>query len=253
MSRRPGLLAWMAFVLVAVVISFPIQIMTLYGHGLDEISAVLHKLTYMNWLVIFCASVCAVLMWSASPWLKWLAPFSVLAVAINNFFVGYHGTDYSPWTATWATVAFASLHLPLLKSEIRDLLNHPERRWWRAARRRRITLPIFVGGFRRGKLRTTTYDISESGVFIPLSTRSKDAHRLLREQEQLSLCLTLAPFLQIRCDGRVVRRCDAIGSYPAGVGVAFTNLGWRQKRELRRYLARKDSPGYFSRADINSF
>ena len=42
----------------------------------------------------------------------------------------------------------------------------------------------------------------------------------------------------IRTQARVVRRAEAVGQYPGGVGVQFMNMSWRERRELKRCLER---------------
>lgn len=217
--------------LFAVAISFPLQIMWLYDHPWAEFAAVWPKLTWLNWVVMAGSVVTGVMIFRAAPGVQRAMYLLIGAVALNNFFVGYYATDFSPWTASFATLAFCVLNWPLQQSEVRELLMHPDRRWWRASPRRRMTVPIFLGGSRKTALRAETFDISESGAFVPVDAA-------LKLEERVSICLTLGTFQQIRCDGRVVRKAEANGCYPAGFGIEFSNLDWWQRRELRRYISR---------------
>ena len=105
MKRRPSILVVLAAVLVAIAVSMPLQIMKIYGHGFDELPAILLKLTYLNWLTIGAQLVTACLVLEASERLRYAVPVAIILVAVNNFFVGFHATDFSPWTATLATFA----------------------------------------------------------------------------------------------------------------------------------------------------
>ncbi len=234
MRSRPKPLIYLMLALFAVAISFPLQIMWLYGHPWAEISAVWPKLTWLNWVVMGGSVLTGVMLYRAVPGAQRMMYALIGAVAVNNFFVGYYATDFSPWTAGFATLAFGALSLPLRNSEVRELLNHPERRWWRASSRKRLNVPIFLGGSRKTILRSETFDISESGAFIPVEAP-------LKIEERVSICLTLNTFQQIRCDGKVVRITEACGCYPAGFGIEFCNLDWSQRRELRRFLHNKTS------------
>jgi|GEM_PF-1908917 len=230
MLRRPRTLEMVAAALFVVAFSLPLQVMFLYGHPPREWSQVLHKLTSLNVLVMVGCVVTALLVLQASVFTRLAAPALGLVVAVNNFFVGYLATDFSFWTASLGTLAFAAVLAPLYRGEMRELLLHPERRWWRSKRRVRVSRPIFLGHKDTVKINGATHDISESGVFLPFEVTNLGLNSVV------SICLTLGELQQIRCEARVVRRSAARGSYPAGVGIQFTNLDRRQRRELKRYL-----------------
>lgn len=231
MFSRPKPLIYIMFILFGVAASFPLQIMWLYGHPWEEMPAVLQKLTLLNWMVMTGSVVAGVWIFNAAPGAQVVMNILIGIVAVNNFFVGYFATDFSPWVASFATLCFGALSWPLKSAEIDFLLKHPEKRWWRAHKRRKVSIPIFLGGSRRTQFRSETWDISESGAFVPVANK-------LKLQERVSICLTLNTFQQVRCDGVVVRISEASGSYPAGVGIQFTNLDWTQRRELRRFLSK---------------
>lgn len=231
MLSRPRPLVYLMIVLFAVALSFPLQVMMLYGHSWDELPAVFDKLTILNWAVMMGSVIAGVWIYHAAPGAQFVMYALIGLVAVNNFFVGYFATDFSPWTAGFATLCFGALCWPLRRGEIREILKHPERRWWRASQRRKVHIPIFLGGSRRTQFRTETWDVSETGAFVPVSDQ-------LKLQERVSICLTLNTFQQLRCDGKVVRIAEACGTYPAGIGIQFTNLDWTQRRELRRFLSK---------------
>lgn len=150
---------------------------------------------------------------------------------MNNFFVGYLATDFSFLTTSLGTLGFGALLSPLYFGEVRELFLHPERRWWRSKLRRRIPLPIQVDTRDSVKISGTTHDISETGAFLPLEVISQYL------DGTVNICLTLSGLQQIHCEATVVRHNAARGTCPAGVGIQFKNLDWRQRRELKRYLA----------------
>lgn len=233
MRSRPYVLPLSMLAMFAVAASFPLQIMWLYQHEWSEWQQILNKLTVLNWMVIGASIVTGFLVFSASPWLRIALPGAVILVAINNFFVGYLGTDFSMTSATLGTFGFTALFTPLLRTEVRELIRHPSRRWWRTKTRLRTSVPIFVGGSRQVKVRSETYDLSETGAFLPIEANGFEL------DERVSICLTLGALQQIRCDARIVRRSVAKGKYPDGVGIEFTNMDWWQRRELKRYIARQ--------------
>lgn len=230
MQRRPLILIGLSSVLVAVAISMPVQVMLLYGHPLNELGAAAAKLTVFNWLVIVGALTSAYLVADASTHSRRAMGVLTGIVAVNNYFVGYYALDFSPLVASLGTLAFGSLNYPLYREEIRQLMNHPHRRWWIRSERHRLAIPVIVGGPRQTPMKVQSFDLSESGIFIPLDEPQ------LNVNDSITLRLSFGTFARVRCEGRVVRRSEARGIYPAGVGVEFTGLDWRVKRELRRHL-----------------
>ncbi|MBX3021392.1 MAG: PilZ domain-containing protein [Bdellovibrionales bacterium] len=230
MQRRPRPLLALSFALVAVGLALPAQIMVLYGHTWHEFSAVAGKLTILNWLVIAGCLVTAFLVANASP----LSRRAMLAltgvVAMNNFFVGYYAIDFSPFTAALGTLGFAALNGPLWMPEVTELIRQPHRRWWMRSHRHRLSLPLIIGSPRKVSLRAETFDVSETGLFIPLKGAP------LSVDDRITLRLSFGTFARLRCEGRVVRCTEARGIYPSGVGIEFTGLDRRQRRELRRHL-----------------
>ena len=66
MRQRPFALTFLSGVFIALVVSMPLQVMFLYGHGLSEWAAILNKFTLFNWFVLCALSVNAVLVWRVS-------------------------------------------------------------------------------------------------------------------------------------------------------------------------------------------
>lgn len=231
--KRPRESSLLALALVLVALSMPVQAFIIYEHEWHESAEVLAKMTTLNWMVFASCLMCAVLVFRVSRWSHWALAAVTGLVALNNFAVGYAAVDYSPWTAFFATVFFAALNLPLWRKEVLELCAHPEKRLWSRPERRRIQVPIVIDMFRKTPLKSETFDLSETGVFVPTGTDN------LRVNDEISLRMTFGAFSQIRCEGRVVRRDGAKGRYPAGVGIQFTHMHWRHKRELRRHLQSK--------------
>jgi hypothetical protein len=227
----------LSFALTLTALALPVQIMMIYDHGATELFQVAAKISLLNWMVILSTMASASLLWRASPWARISVPVSIAVVAINNWFVGMYETDFSMMTAHVATALFAFIHAPLLLPKARHLLRHPHQRWWLVSKRRRICVPIFLGGERQVAIRTETFDLSETGAFIMAPAKDSSP----ASNERISVSISLGMYSQIRCEGRVVRVADAKGSYPAGVGIQFVDMPTQERRELRRYLDRKEA------------
>jgi hypothetical protein len=260
MQRRPKSLDYFSWFLIGLAVSFPVQIMFLYGHSPLEFMAVASKISLLNWVSIACLVWTAVLLMRASPLVKYSIPVTIVAVTANNWVVGQMEMDYSPVTASLATLGFISVHVVLCRETIVDLLTHPEKRWWLRPSRHKVEVQAYVSPLNGVAFKAKTFEISESGVFIPMddslisaaiempevAKKEKDGtkNRLkekvkitpLKVNDRITLCLTFG-LSQIRCDALVVRRTDARGLYPEGVGLRFEGISRSQRRDLKRYLS----------------
>ena len=229
MRRRPAWFIFLSLAYLGIALALPAQIMVLYGHGFEEWSAVLAKLTLLNWMVIGGALISAVLVWQASAFLRYSVPAMIAIITVNNLVVGFYATDYSMLATIGGTIAFVLLNFPLLHPKIQWLLIHPDKRWWMRAERKRLTIPITIEGTRLLAMQSETFDVSESGAFI---TSDKE----FAIGDWLTVRMKFGMFRKIRCQARVVRRAKPAGIYPSGVGVQFVNMSWRDRRELKRCL-----------------
>lgn len=234
MRRRPLWFTILSVVFLGIGLALPAQVMYIYGHGFEELPAVFEKLTWLNELVMAGCFVCAYLVYRASPQLNVVMPVLLGLVAVNNYFVGHAATDFSMTTATFGTLGFGLLAMPLLHPQLQWLLLHPEQRWWMRAERRRMSVPVTIEGTRLQPVRNETFDISETGAFV---TAARD----VAVGDWVTLRMKFG-FSQFRCQARVVRRAEARGIYPGGVGVQFMNLSWRERATLRRCLSRSAAP-----------
>ncbi len=231
MRHRPYTLTFLTLFLITLAFFMPVQAMLVYGHDLSEWSAVLNKLTWLNWMVAAGMLSCAALLWRASPHSQWSVPLLIALVGLNNYYVGSYATDFSQWVALMATLGFLAVNVPLMGPQTFAVLRQPERRWWLTAPRRRLVVPVAIEGTQLAAIRTDTHNVSESGAFVPMD-------RTVGVGDWITMRLNFGSLTQFRCQGRVVRRSEATGDTPAGIGIEFMGLPWRQRRELRKHIAR---------------
>lgn len=236
MRSRPISLTILSLIYFGIAISMPVQIMSLYDYGFGEIDGVLSKLTFLNWAIMFASTICGLWIAQASRYALLGAPLVIGLVAFNNYVVGSYAIDYSFEITCLATGAFAFVNLPLFMPRLRLVLSYPHLQWWRTSPRQKIRLPILVGSKEHPQLLTETYDLSESGVFIPLTEKVKTRGQRFDPSERLRLNFNLGALSQIHCEGVVVRRQSARGQYPAGFGIQFAKMPTHQRKALRRYL-----------------
>lgn len=249
MKTKPKGLIFLSLFLFSVAASLPIQVMILYGNTPFEANAILSKLAPLNWLVMVLASVTAFLAYRASTWLIVAAPALIGVVLHNNWLVAEAGTDYSPLAAGVSSGFFLLSMGLILAKDTRDVILNPERRWWLIPTRKHVTLEAQIDSGSR-HFETMTYDISETGAFLRLSTvaggkvgHRDDAERLLTEfpvGSKFALSVILQNLRSIHCRAEVVRMTPACGKYPDGIGIKFLHLKSRDRKLLHNYLGGRE-------------
>ncbi len=229
MQKKPKIFSLIAWGLLFVAWSMPAQIALIYGHGFSEFSSVLYKLSKLNWLVILGAMICAILVNRVSRWTLYAFPLWLLAAGINNWAVGYYGTDFTLMQAGLATLSLILLLTPIYRQKYLVCFSRPQVCWWKTPQRKRLNLQLTLTNARKTAFLAQTFDLSETGLFIACD---KD----LLADDDIQMDLSLKSDDSIRCNARVARRTDKLGIYPQGIGVEFLNLKSNDKRRLRQWL-----------------
>lgn len=234
MMVRPKICYFISFVILAVVLSLPVQSALLYQNGLKELPDIFNKISHMNWLMAGILVVTAIAIYNLSPTIKVLVPLSVLAVAWNNYLTGHYMTNFSMDQSILGVGLFAGLMTPLARKDIRYLLKNPKMRWWVRAPRRHHAVPVTVNPYVGSTWQSKTFDISETGAFISFDKQDFDA--LPKVGEEVKLNININTLKKIRCEAIVVRVVEPMGNYPRGMGVRFVKFTDGQKRNLANYL-----------------
>lgn len=239
MVKRPLAFVLLANALVAIAVSFPLQVMLIYEHALDEWDLALAKLTVLNWAIVAGCLLCSWLSLRGSRKLQIALPSLSALVLANNLIVGSYGVDFSLGLTAVASGLFASLNLVLILPTTRRVFAQPLNRPWIRAGRRRANIPVLLdmdltGSFQGKLISAQTFDLSMTGVFVsaPLTDVKVGEMVLVRldlEESGEPLCLS----------GRVVRGAEARGVYPTGYGIAFTKLAWGERLALQRWMIRE--------------
>lgn len=235
MRRRPRLLLVMALIFLGIVISFPVQVALLYGHGLSEIPQIVAKISLLNYLVALTLVGNIPLILRASQWLWVSLPFTLVLVGWNNWVVATAGQDFSPLVTWLATLTFSLLGGFMFVPSVWSLMREPKRRWWLQAQRKEVSLPITLKPVRGNPIAARTFDLSRTGAFIPLDESFKGTGAVVAG-DIVVINFSLGSLSRISCNARVVRRTEASGHYPEGLGLQFLELKRGHERILRDYM-----------------
>lgn len=239
MKNKPKALVFLAAVLVGIALSFPLQIMYLYGHGISEFSAIWAKVSITNQIVMLLCLVNAYLLMEVNKAVIYTTPVLILAVIFNNWWVAHAGFDFSMGTTVLASSGFAFLHGLMLAPDARRVLTRPNERWWRTAKRKRVEVPTFVSPWVEGSFSTTTFDLSSTGAFLKRKVNLGGEDRLpltIKANDFIELRISIDGIRHIRCTAQVVRVAEPNGQYPGGIGIQFTKMSYQDQQYLNRYL-----------------
>lgn len=235
MKNRPWTLYSLALVYIAIALSMPLQVLMMHEHPFAELGLAITKLTALNWILITGLIAGGIVVFRGSPWMVPIGVSLIFLVTLNNFIVSYFGEDFSLPQTLSASFLFAGVHGILLHPTMRKLFADPGLRWWRTARRYDLKVPVAVRG-PTSSFTFETLDISETGLFLPLSEGLKPTQLGLELNEQIQLQLKFGTLHQIKCHGKVVRHGKPNERRPEGLGIQFTQLSAKERRRLKRYL-----------------
>lgn len=159
-----------------------------------------------------------------------------ITVVINALFLHFYLRGYPLTIPLFFTAAFVIMHLPFLTPKIVTLFLHPDLRWWRRSERKKLVMPVVIKAFGDVEAELESFDISETGIFVPLFEQSDLAEHFAK-QESFDITIGGAYQPQFHCCGRVARKSPATGIYPAGLGIQFVDLKREEKTKLRQILS----------------
>lgn len=237
MIMRPKQFYLASMVLLMLAISFPVQVMVLYGHHWSETHAIFSKITWLNWLVIGSFFVGAFFYFQASRYIVYLAPVILGLVAFNNYIVGAFAADYSFMQTTLATLSVGFVFAPLALPSSQVVLKDPKRRWWRRSKRHSKRVAATLNPYVGEMLHVQTFDISQSGAFICLDENQTE---LPKVGDTVRISFNVNSMKKIRCEAVVVRIAEPSGHYPRGMGLRFTQMDRSFQTSFDKFLNSND-------------
>ncbi len=233
MIMRPKQFYFAAVALMLFAISFPLQVMVLYGHHWSETQAIFSKITWLNWMVVASFCVGAYFYFQASRYIVFLAPIILALVALNNYLVGAFAGDYSVLQTTLGTLAVGLVFAPLAMPSSRVVLRDPKRRWWRRSKRHNKRVSATLNPYVGGMLHVQTFDISQSGAFVCLDAEQTEVPKV---GDTVRISFNVNPMKKIRCEAVVVRIAEPHGHYPRGMGLKFTQIDRTNEKCFDKFL-----------------
>lgn len=200
---------------------------------------VLQSLTVLNGLVASLCIATALAIYNLHKSFRFLLPLTLSTIVFNNWWVGNTGFDFSLNETTLASLIFAGLGCILLEKNSFKLLRNPKLKWWNVPARKKTAMPVSLSKLRGGFLEKKAFDISESGMFIPMQEGDDFKNYQVGERIELNLHFNL--ILKVRCEARIVRMSPRHGNYPTGLGLQFIDMNRVDKSIIKKLIGEMEA------------
>ncbi|WP_372651391.1 PilZ domain-containing protein [Halobacteriovorax sp.] len=238
MTKRPTLLIFTCLVMIGIIISIPLQILAQTEVTAINYNILLQQITVFNWLVMISCFMTMMFAINGHKLLPVSVIFLLLSIHINNYFVFKYAVNidwYIPLIASCLSSILAFSFL--LNKNIRYTANNQDKRWWLIPKRHQKTLPIWIVLDDSRCVLAHTFDLSKTGTFI--STIDGLENKLQSELElgrDVKILIGDKDDIEFHCNASVVRKTQAKGNYPSGIGLHFHNIPIIEKFHLSRIL-----------------
>jgi hypothetical protein len=240
MKKRPILLSFLAFSLLVMAASLPLQVMVIHHQAPWDVLNIISLLAPLNWAMMLIAPTAAYLLLRASK--ASLAAMFILAclVIYNNWLAGEVGDDYSRREVWLGNLLFVIAFSPLFTRRILQPILNPGMRWWMTPPRWKVQIPIRLKFLSRDgfELKTSTFDASAAGAFIPVGYLT--THGSVKVGTQCFVALPLPGVDHYQCRAEIVRMTKANGNYPSGLGIRFLGMTWAERKKWEEFLRSKN-------------
>jgi hypothetical protein len=235
MKSKPTAAYIIGGALLLVAASFPAQISYWFDHHLiNEFSAILSKLTWLNYIVIGSLAFAGYQTMTAN--LNKVTPLVLFGlVGLNNYVVGRDGGLYSMVNTMLATAALGITLTVFVRSNLFKVLSDKRQQWWRSATRKRVQVPIRLAIQQLQKENWKTIDISSTGMFLKAENGDVLKHPKLKVGSHFPIYIEnqTSPI-----NVEIVRKqTDKKGRYNGGIGLRFVDLQSHQRSLISEAMA----------------
>jgi hypothetical protein len=198
-------------------IGMPLQVMVIFGHPPTEFTAIWAKLTLQNKVVMAMSPVAAYGLQRVTRW-GWFAIMSFITVALfNNIILLQFPTPIPKYMVFLATLVLAGAGSWFLRPSVVSFFQNVHVHWWKPAPRYSSSLPVELEIGDDGRLTSTAYNISKTGIFVATPKISMKTGDIVNVKIGFERKI-------IRGLASVVRYGKGSSSYPEGFGLRFLKL-----------------------------
>mgnify|MGYP001105170313 CR=1 FL=1 len=238
MNKRPKLLIFTSIAMIGIIISIPLQIILQTEATAINYNILFQQITIFNWAVmLFCLTTMSLAL-NGHKLLSVSVISLVLSIHINNYFVFKYASNiewYMPLLASSVSSLLAFIFL--INKSVRYTAKNQDKRWWLIPKRYQKTLPIWIVLDENQCVLAHTFDLSKTGTFISsLDGLENKLQSQLELGKEVKVLIGDKDDIEFHCNASVVRKTEAKGNYPSGVGLHFDNIPIIEKFHLSRIL-----------------
>jgi hypothetical protein len=238
MKKRPLIFSFISLVLVGIIISIPSQIILLSEVTKINWHILINQITVFNWLVIFLSSITAIYSFLGDRNCLFALPILLASIFVNNYFVFLYARNVHWAAPVLASIGAAFIYLTLMMNKkLKYITNNQDKRWWLIPKREKRTLPIWIIVGNDKCLLARTHDLSKSGAFVSSITGIQSfIENKLKIGEEVKVVIGDRENIEFQCQAEIVRKAEARGDYPQGIGLHFNNISLKEKFALNKLL-----------------
>lgn len=177
---------------------------------------VFSKLTPLNLISAAFLVLTGIFTLKMSKNLFYVLPILNIAICLNNYIVAEYGQIYTHLQTGLSSLFFLTISLGFYRKDIRRVIEDEKFRYWMTPKREMKEIPVEIECNGK-KIKSLTYDISKTGVFI-IDKGFGDVFNLPYDA-LLTVRLNLKKPILIKAT--IARKTLAKGTYPQGIGLKF--------------------------------
>jgi hypothetical protein len=238
-KSRPLVFSFITFLLLGSIISVPLQIVYFSGATKVNLSILVNQISLFNWIVIFMSLITAIYSYFADSKVVISAIVLTASIFLNNYFVFSYAENIH-WTLPILSSLFAlSMLVSIFSNQnFRHAVFNQDKRWWLIPKRHRKTLPIWIQINDDKCLLARTYDVSKSGAFVSsISGIQNFIEKGLKVGSKVRVLIGDRENIEFQCHASVIRKSQAKGDYPSGIGLHFDKVTLKDKFALSRIMS----------------
>ncbi|OUR97088.1 hypothetical protein A9Q84_12210 [Halobacteriovorax marinus] len=242
MKKRPMIFSLIAVFLIGIIVSIPTQILLL-----SEVTAInwhilLNQISVFNWLVIFFSTISAIYIFFGNRNFLFALPILLASIFINNYFVYLYARDIHWLAPVMASITATIAYLLLINNKnLKYITQNQDKRWWLIPKRQKRTLPIWIMIGDDKCLLARTHDLSTSGAFVSsIAGVQSFIEKKLNIGEKVKILIGDREHVEFQCQAQIIRKTEACGEYPSGIGLHFNKVSLRERFALSKLLQQKE-------------
>lgn len=228
---------------MAIIISIPTQILLLNEVTKVNWHILVNQISVFNWLVIFLSAITATYSYNGDRNFLFALPILLASIIVNNYFVYLYAKNVHWAAPVLASFAATIIYILLLTNKnLKYIANNQDKRWWLIPKRQKRTLPIWIIVGNDKCLLARTHDLSKSGAFVSSITGIQSfIEKKLNIGEEVKIVIGDRDNIEFQCRAEIVRKTEAKGDYPTGIGLHFNRVSIKEKFALNKLLHQNES------------